>query len=119
LNLIYAQFIGNLIGGKNLKLKGKDVNLVGECNKCGNCCRFMRFYVRLPKNIVKSFYEFHGCKLFSHKKGTMIDVPIFCKHLKENGSCGRYTRRPLICRIYPSNPDLPLPEGCTLKWVEA
>jgi len=83
-------------------------SIVGNCKKCGNCCK--KIYIKATKAQLKSdFFKKIYIKwiewLFQF---SLLEIDykdcyfVFkCKNLKSDGTCGVYKLRPNICRDYP------------------
>lgn len=83
--------------------------LQGECVRCGECCRMI---VGDPPGLVKrsgllSLYigwhrVFHAFAVTG--RGPEGEVLFTCGHLRADGRCAIYARRPALCRDYPVLP---------------
>ena len=80
---------------------------VGKCKKRGNCCHYILIRkIRFPFSLfdqfwhtqVNGFYK-RDDKVYIHNKNKVHLMG--CRHLKKDGSCGRYFLRPMICRTWP------------------
>ncbi len=78
---------------------GEKWKLVGECNRCGECCKDL-----MP---LQDFQKEDGtCKHFSYEtvNGERL------------GKCGVMWARPAFCLIYPRDPKEKLPDECSFSW---
>lgn len=69
-----------------------------ECNKCGECCKYLTFTIKNVKRnpLLLDYYKKHGCRI----EGEMIVVPSRCQHLDENNLCKIYPDRPSLCKVF-------------------
>jgi Fe-S-cluster containining protein len=79
---------------------------VGECNHCGECCRFFG----LGKNLTRkewSFIEFiTGLSKATIIKRFQLSETDYCPHYDvEKKRCGIYEERPPWCREFPKHPE--------------
>jgi len=91
---------------------------MGECKKCGECCKWMTFSIPgLARNaIFRDYYTKHGCKV----KGDVVLIPSRCQNLGEDNLCKIYPNRPSLCKAYKGKKESNLisyfvPEGCGLN----
>jgi hypothetical protein len=92
-------FIQKILSAKPVK--------IGKCNKCGNCCRNIVFYIN--NKIVSEEQEFIDMKNFDKKynnfeingRGQNGELLFKCKSLSADGLCKSYKFRSLYCRLYP------------------
>ncbi len=83
--------------------------LLGECYRCGECCRMIT--AKLPRWLRAAFLErlfllYHRL-LHNFREVARADdgtIVFACGHLLASGRCGIYRRRPLLCRFYPVLP---------------
>ncbi len=83
--------------------------VVGECIKCGRCCKEIVFHA--PKWIQKSrtmelFLAYHRA-IHNFKvvgRGNQGEVIFSCNYLKSDNRCGIHTWRPFLCRNFPLQP---------------
>lgn len=92
---------------------------VGECVKCGNCCRgFLKIYVaacydpQVPQQGGKAttgrgtWIEInHNEQRVFFRLGGFQNCDRKCASLIEDNTCGKYTRRPLFCQVFPVSPE--------------
>lgn len=79
---------------------GETWALVGECNRCGECCKDVK--MTLPE-----FQKSDGtCKHFEYEKVNGDTL----------GKCNVIWARPAFCILYPRDPGEKLPEKCSYKW---
>jgi hypothetical protein len=88
------------------RLRPPRFSLLGDCVRCGECCRMI---IGDPPKLVKqsallSLYV--GWHRIHHAfrvvgRGPQGEVIFSCGHLRADGRCGIYARRPLLCRNYP------------------
>ncbi len=79
----------------------------GKCNKCGNCCRNITFFV--GERIITDENEFLKMQEFDKKyKNFEINgraenggLLFKCRALNDDGSCSVYHFRSVNCRFYP------------------
>lgn len=79
----------------------------GACKKRGNCCYYIT--VKKEKGVLDFLSRFwmeqvHGFYLREQEPTLINDKEYYvmgCRYLKEDGSCGQYTLRPMICREWP------------------
>ncbi len=82
---------------------GEKWNLLGECNRCGECCKDVNM-------VLPEFQKEDGtCKHFSYES----------VNGEKLGACGVIWARPSFCLIYPRDPRDPLPEKCSHSWERA
>lgn len=99
--------------------------IIGKCNKCGNCCR--KIYLKATNNQIKSdlfrkVYTYiveylYGFELIEIDEADNYFV-FRCKHLKSDNTCANYKWRPPVCRNYPLVDYFKRPvflEGCGFK----
>ena len=88
--------------------------LQGDCMRCGACCEHI---VGDPPKFIKQtrllsiYLAYHR---FAHRftpthRGPNDEVIFTCGHLQDDGRCGIYRFRPLICRNYPVVPYYSVP----------
>ena len=83
--------------------------VVGECVKCGKCCKEIVFNPpKFVKNtwLLRFFIVFHK---ITHNfsvvgRGAEGEIYFSCGHLKADGRCGSHKTRPYICRNFPVVP---------------
>ena len=91
-----------------------DFVVQGECLRCGACCEHI---VGDPPRFIKNtrlisiYLAYHR---LAHRfrpthRGPNGEVIFTCGHLKDDGGCGIYRFRPLICRNYPVIPYYSVP----------
>ena len=89
---------------------GGDFIQEGLCQRCGDCCEHI---VSTPPKILtqglglRIYVGFHKlAHNFSvNYRGPNREIVFKCGHLRNDGSCSIYWRRPLLCRRYPLPPD--------------
>ncbi len=86
-------------------LRRRNLKLVGECKKCGKCCK-------------------GGIRVFNFNKSTLCAELVGIKEAecihydKETKTCKTYTDdRPILCRLFPYTPEV-LYEGCGYHFEE-
>lgn len=94
--------------------------VVRSCHKCGSCCTQI---VSNPPSLIKRTVLINAY-LFAHKllhnfdvvgRGPDDEVLFSCAHLRSDGRCRIYARRPFMCRNYPVRPFFRQPQllpGC-------
>ncbi len=111
------------------KLFSSKFVLKGSCNKCGQCCRNIVFYI--ADKTVQTEAQFDSLKKFSKSynhffvSGKDEDGALLftCKSLKDDNSCADYLFRSIECRRYPrvNNKFIvnggELLEGCGFKFA--
>lgn len=83
----------------------------GECNQCGDCCRFVarEALVRDPSRVSDpAFYEARGFQRMTlgEKKVLVLLANLVapCQYLVDGNQCGVYEDRPRTCRDFPQVP---------------
>ena len=85
--------------------------LVGACNRCGQCCRTpvipvhpILFYLPIIKRLVIGWHwVVNGLELIREERRAGLLV-FECSHWDEaSGQCDSYKSRPGMCRDYPGN----------------
>ncbi len=79
----------------------------GKCNKCGNCCRNILFYIE--DEPVKTQLQFEKIKewdkhyhnFYISGKSETGALLFTCNEIDENNRCRVYFFRGLGCRMYP------------------
>jgi len=114
---IYYEFLSYFV------LQKQKYKIEGKCNKCGKCCNQIRSAgMKNEKDLKIMQFIFPWYKNFyitgQDDNGNII---LACKKLKQNGECGIYKFRPLLCRNYPRkhidfNADMP--DGCGYKIIK-
>lgn len=94
--------------------------IIGYCNKCGNCCRNIRAFGLKNEKELKLMQL-----IFPHYKNFYIiaeddnkELILSCKHLNKNNECNIYNKRPRLCRNYPSKyiyKNLEMPDACSFS----
>lgn len=92
-------------------------DIVGECKKCGKCCRCIYSidtcneqefkFMQILYPVYKRFY-IKG----KDENGNLIFA---CKYVSEDGLCAVYNKRPKMCKRYPNKKiicDAKMHEGC-------
>jgi len=90
-----------------LKVMGRKYLRTGKCKACGRCCK--EIYVRHSNNIIKDEEEFERLKSlhFFYSYLEVVDktetglVFACTKVHPETGKCTAYSKRALLCRLYP------------------
>lgn len=100
-----------------------EYEIVGECKKCGKCCRYMYSfdtYTPLEFKIMQFIYPAY--RRFYIKGQDEDGNYIFaCKYVTEDGLCSDYENRLPMCRKYPAKKiyyKSNLHEGCGYHIVE-
>lgn len=84
--------------------------LLGDCHKCSACCRAIAGdppgFVKRSPFLLRVFIAYHRAAhgFEAYARGPDGEVVFRCGHLRIDGSCGIYWRRPFICRNYPLRP---------------
>ena len=117
-------------------LEEKKLKRIGECNRCGDCCRDFVFIYDIKEGEEKDMEEERVWLNFRNNVSAFKDVnpqgkPIQivqtfnkCKHLIENSdgttTCAIYPDRPdWHCKQYPHHPDELKGMGrCSYKFIE-
>ncbi len=100
-----------------------EYEIVGECKKCGKCCRYMYSFDTYSEKEFKFMqFLFPSYKRFYIKgkdeKGNFIFA---CKYVTEEGLCSQYETRLPMCKRYPAKTiyyPSDLHEGCGFKVVK-
>jgi uncharacterized protein len=102
-----------------------DLVRVGECRRCGDCCRDMAYLDigNRPEVIEWLQARFSGKVEILPDRSTddivWISVPQVCEQLIENPdgtcACKLQENKPELCRVYPETPDS-LPAGCGFRF---
>lgn len=79
-----------------------------QCITCGNaCCKYFTVEIDTPRSILdfdnllwRMVHE--NTNVFKDAGGWYVLVYTPCKHLKKNGECAIYERRPYTCREHSS-----------------
>jgi len=79
----------------------------GRCKKRGNCCHYI--LIQCSPNLIGCFFYFwytqiHGFYLRFKETHFYEGKPMYvmgCRYLQKDGSCKKYSLRPLICRQWP------------------
>jgi hypothetical protein len=89
--------------------------ITGRCLKCGQCCKLLAMHVppfvtnrEYLRNMVQWYYEENFGMIYE----TITDeiwMVFSCPNLKDN-LCSIYSRRPRICRQYPSEDSIIKPD---------
>lgn len=96
---------------------------VGECNKCGKCCRqiySVDTYTEKEFKIMQFLYPPYR-RFYIKDKDENGNFIFACKYIKDDGNCAVYNKRPRLCKSYPIpkfNRSLTLPEGCGYKFIK-
>jgi len=91
-----------------------DFVVQGECLRCGACCEHI---VGDPPKLIKNtkllalYLAYHRVahRFRPTHRGPNGEVIFSCGHLQNDGRCGIYRFRPLICRNYPVVPYYSVP----------
>ncbi len=94
--------------------------VVGECKKCGQCCRYMYSFDTYNEQEFKFMQAlFPSYKRFYIKGKDEDDNLIFaCKYVSDEGLCTVYNKRLKMCKVYPAKKIMypaKLHEGCGYK----
>ena len=89
---------------------GGDFIQEGLCQRCGDCCEHI---VSSPPKILaqglglRMYLAFHKLthNFSVNYRGPNQEIVFKCGHLRNDGACSIYWRRPLLCRRYPLPPD--------------
>lgn len=90
-------------------------DVVGECVKCGKCCKEILFnpprFIRTT-GLVHVFVLYHR---LAHNfspvaRGPDDEIIFACGHLKSDGRCGIHKWRPFLCRNFPVVPWFEVPK---------
>lgn len=114
---IYYEFLSYFVVEK------QNYEIVGSCNKCGQCCKEIRAYgMKTEKDLKIMQFLFPWYKRFyilrTDEKG---DIVLSCKHIKDNGECNIYNLRPFVCRNYPKkriNFNSEMIDGCGYQVIK-
>lgn len=94
---------------------------IGECKKCGGCCKGVQISIGEGRKFISSKEEFEEQRkknpairrwMISGKKNK--DLAFYCKFLSPEGKCNDYENRPEDCRRFPKYMTKP-PSGCGYK----
>jgi len=100
-----------------------EYKIVGECKKCGKCCRYMySFDTYTEKEFKFMQFLFPTYRKFYIKGKDEDGNFIFaCNKVSKEGLCTVYDKRPKMCRVYPNKRILypaALHEGCGYKVIK-
>ena len=114
---IYFEFLSYFVVEK------QNYEIVGSCNKCGQCCREIRAYgMKSEKDLKIMQFLFPWYKrFFILRTDENGEIVLSCKHIKDNGECGIYNLRPFVCRNYPKkriNFNSEMIDGCGYKIIK-
>ena len=97
---------------------------VSRCELCvkSKCCRYITQSIDTPRSINDFdtlLWQVSHINICAYKDSTGWYLQIFnsCQHLKSNGQCGIYEKRPFICRDYSDQEcefDSEPEDGCEL-----
>ena len=102
--------------------------LAGECNRCGDCCRWVQFWFPDSGDAAhdadyRRWLALHDrVSLTEDAGGYEVELPLRCGQLFEDPAGGRtrcmiYERRPQLCRDWPFGPrDLISLPRCSLRF---
>jgi len=104
-----TRFVWHLAARAVAALDLASMELRGSCHKCGECCRQI---VGDPPRFVKDtmllrlFVAYHRAmhRFEVTGRGPDGEVVFACAHVRQDGRCGIYRRRPLLCRNFPTRP---------------
>ncbi|HSA06236.1 MAG TPA: YkgJ family cysteine cluster protein [Candidatus Gastranaerophilales bacterium] len=87
----------------NLMFEKANYRLEGDCNKCGDCCRFiycLEPFSKLDFKLMRFFFpKYKRFKIIGEDSaGNLV---LACSLIREDGLCPDYKNRPGICRAYP------------------
>jgi hypothetical protein len=89
--------------------------ITGTCSKCGECCKLLAMHMppfvahrEYLQNMVQWYYEENYGMIYEAIINDLWMV-FSCPNLKEN-ICSIYSRRPRICRQYPSGESILKPD---------
>jgi hypothetical protein len=85
---------------REVTLDNEKWRLIGECNRCGQCCEEMRMFI--PE--------------FANKNGGCKKLYYETLNGEKVASCDILWSRPAGCLMYPRDPYEELPEKCSYKW---
>ncbi len=111
---LYYEFLSYFVTQKT------EYEIIGDCNKCGKCCKEIRCYGLKNEKEFK-FMQFlfpHYKRFYIYKTDEKNNLVLACKYQKENGECGIYNKRPRLCRNYPISKirfNAELIDGCSYK----
>ena len=99
-----------------------EYDIVGECKKCGKCCRYMYSFDTYSEKEFKIMqFIFPSYKRFYIKGKDEDGNLIFaCKYVTEDGLCSVYDKRLEMCKKYPARKIYypgKLHEGCGYKVI--
>ena len=82
-----------------------------NCNSA--CCRYFAFNVELTDDL-REYYAMHENTAVV---GNQVIIMNKCKHLREDGKCKIYNKRPKICKeaYVEQKEDLSFPDKCIYK----
>jgi hypothetical protein len=79
---------------------------IGKCKRRGNCCRYI--LMRKPEGILGKIHYFWSMEIngfYRRQKSEEVEnegvIILGCRYLRQDGGCGNYRFRPLICRQWP------------------
>lgn len=117
LKSVYYEIISYFVPNK-IKYK-----IEGSCKQCGRCCREIRAYgLKNEKELkIMQFFLPRYRRFYILRTDDNGDIVLSCKHLKEDGKCGVYNKRPFLCRNYPAksiNFNGEMIDGCGFKVIK-
>ena len=97
--------------------------IIGECKKCGKCCRYMYSFDTYTENEFKFMqFLFPSYKRFYIKGKDEDGNFIFaCKYVTDAGLCSVYDKRLQMCKKYPAKTiyyPSGLHEGCGFSVIK-
>ncbi len=95
---LYYEFLSYFIPQKI------EYKVIGECKKCGKCCKEIRSYgLKNEKELkIMQFFLPHYKRFYISKTDANNNLVLSCKYILDNGLCSVYKKRPNICRNYPA-----------------
>ena len=81
-----------------------EYKVIGECKKCGKCCKEIRSYgLKNEKELkILQFFLPHYKRFYISNTDANNNLVLSCKYILDNGLCSVYKKRPNICRNYPA-----------------
>jgi len=91
----------------------------GMCHCCGECCQTVQITAKLGHALtqhrsvdeIKLYYSYRQIKVVGvdfHQDALFLEIPIPCQQLDQSNHCqihGEPHLKPLLCHLYPAEPD--------------
>jgi len=89
-----------------------------KCKRCGKCCQtYIILAKEKPDVKTMRLMKWRGIEVRRVGDEFVVIIPTKpCKHLKKNGECGIYDKRPVNCDYFPLHRDVI--DGCIFNKKE-